>query len=112
MLIIALVGVGFFIEDFRDDLEKFEEGQKKPSIGLEEQAPVAEEGRANVAQEKAHDPIRMTFTNAGGWGLWSDPVHCPANHYVCGLAQRVEPPQGKGDDTSMNAVAFYCCRFQ
>ena len=113
MLIVALVGVGFFIEDFRDDLTSFEAEQTKPTIALEEQAPVPQKDQTTVAQrEVASDPIRKTFTNAGGWGEWSDPVHCPADHYVCGLAQRVESPQGKGDDTAMNAVAFYCCEFR
>lgn len=53
----------------------------------------------------------ITFSNSGRWGSWSDPQYCPQGHYVCGLRQRVEPPQGGrgSDDTAMNAVAFYCC---
>ena len=108
MLIVTLVGVGIFIADFQDDLTTFETGQVKPPIAQEEQAPV---DQMDPARETS-DPIRKTFTNAGGWGQWSDPVHCPANYYVCGMAQRVESSQGKGDDTAMNAVAFYCCAFR
>lgn len=33
---------------------------------------------------------------------------CPRGQYVCGLLQKVELPID-GDDTAMNAVAFYCC---
>ena len=51
----------------------------------------------------------ITFSNSGQWGVWSDPVYCPPGQYVCGLRQKIEVRQGDGDDTAMNAVAFYCC---
>ena len=51
----------------------------------------------------------VTFANGGGWGNWSDPQFCDPGWYICGLEQRVEPRQGDGDDTAMNAIAFYCC---
>ena len=50
-----------------------------------------------------------TFTNAGRWGQWSDVVYCPPGEYVCGLQQKVESYQRRGDDTAMNAIGFYCC---
>ena len=59
-------------------------------------------------------PVRVWFGNAGGWGKWSPARYCSKDHYVCGLRQRVEPPQGGNygdDDTAMNAVEFYCCPF-
>ena len=43
------------------------------------------------------------------WGNWLDDKSCPANSYVCGVNARVEDPQGKGDDTSVNELEFYCC---
>ena len=52
---------------------------------------------------------RIIFSNSAGWGSWSEAKFCPPGHYVCGLAQSVEPYQKGGDDTAMNAVAFYCC---
>ena len=49
------------------------------------------------------------FANSGDWGRWSDPRFCPAGQYVCGMRQKVERDQGNGDDSAMNAIAFYCC---
>ena len=52
---------------------------------------------------------QISFSNSAPWGSWSDPVYCPEGQYVLyGLRQKVERSQGKGDDTGMNAVAFYC----
>lgn len=56
--------------------------------------------------------IEVQFNRAGDWGRWSEIRMCPAKTYVCGMRQKIEPPQGGGygdDDTAMNAVAFYCC---
>ena len=52
---------------------------------------------------------KITFTNEGEWGKWSDPVYCDLEQYVCGLQQKVEENLGGGDDSAMNAVAFFCC---
>lgn len=81
-------------------------------------SPRATEVPATAAQEPSapidfvsgrREPgTQMTFTNGGPWGRWSDPVFCPPDHYVCGLQQKVEAPID-GDDSAMNAVAFYCC---
>ena len=45
----------------------------------------------------------------GPFGVWSAPLYCPVNEYVCGIRQKLEGRQGNGDDTAMNAVRFYCC---
>ena len=50
----------------------------------------------------------VNIAGAGPWGTWYD-ASCPANHYVCGLGQKVEARQGRDDDTAMNAVRFKCC---
>jgi len=46
--------------------------------------------------------------NGGPWGGWSRAIYCPAGSYVGGYSMRVEPSQGGGDDTALNAVALYC----
>ena len=48
--------------------------------------------------------------NGSGWGTWSHWEVCPDNTAICGMRTRVEPNQGHGDDTSLNAVSFYCCQ--
>lgn len=48
------------------------------------------------------------------WGDWEGETFCPSNHYVCGIQQNVEPPQGGGvkeDDTAMNDIRIMCCQF-
>lgn len=52
---------------------------------------------------------RIVFDNGGRWGSWSAAKFCPDGEYVCGLQQKVEASIGRGDDTAMNAVGFFCC---
>lgn len=48
----------------------------------------------------------------GFWGDWTNPVYCPANHYVCGVKVRMEADLGKDrDDTALNSVELQCCPF-
>ncbi len=46
--------------------------------------------------------------NALPWGQWSNKFSCPVGSYVGGYSMRVEPPQGRGDDTALNAIALHC----
>jgi hypothetical protein len=51
---------------------------------------------------------RYKSGNGGSWGGWTLPVYCPPGSWAAGYTMRVEPPQGSGDDTALNAVALYC----
>ena len=79
-------------------------------------AEVAGDLNIRVAELERQWSVRRLPTEAknvkirgdGPWGTWYD-ASCPVNHYVCGLGQKVEPRQGRDDDTAMNAVRFKCC---
>lgn len=56
-----------------------------------------------------HDPVRIEVDGGARWGSWREASYCPPNYYVCGLSQRVEGRQVRGDDTALNSVALECC---
>ena len=41
----------------------------------------------------------------GYWGLWK---HCSEGHHVMGMRLKIEPSQGRGDDTALNAIRLTC----
>lgn len=62
-----------------------------------------------LAQNVRNDQVGMLEApNATPWGSWTRAVYCPPGSWAAGYTMRVEPPQGSGDDTALNAVALYC----
>ena len=128
-LAIALVAAGFYIGDLGRRIFTLEEevgGLRKVAMDLRTQVgslndqvsamerPVPVPVERTIPVETPTPSVgpppgtQINFSNSAPWGSWSDPVYCPEGQYVYGLRQKVEPQQGKGDDTAMNAVAFYC----
>ena len=97
------------VEGLRGSVEAVQKELAESKKRESEEEPPTGQSAATAAVIREPGPA-ITFSNSGGWGSWSDPQYCPQGHYVCGLRQRVERPQGRdGDDTAMNAVSFYCC---
>ena len=44
----------------------------------------------------------------GYWGDWSKWVHCPNGTVITGFWTKVEARQGRGDDSALQTVRFYC----
>ena len=42
------------------------------------------------------------------WGYWGAVKVCSPGHNVVGAQLRIEPKQGWGDDTALNAIRFTC----
>ena len=59
--------------------------------------------------DRQAEPVHVDVPGGTGWGRWYEESYCPRNHYVCGLSQRVEGAQGRGDDTSVNDLQMVCC---
>lgn len=68
----------------------------KNPVSLESTGPTA---RADVVSE--------ILVSSGNWGDWYTAT-CPIGQFATGYRLRVEPNQGSGDDTSLNAVQIEC----
>jgi hypothetical protein len=51
-----------------------------------------------------------TFKPFINWGEWGRKTVCPKGEYFISAQLKVEPRQGKGDDTAANAVRFVCTK--
>jgi hypothetical protein len=53
--------------------------------------------------------VEYAASNSGAWGSWGS-WRTYSNAAICGLRERIESPQGTGDDTALNDVEFIWCR--
>uniref|UniRef100_A0A8C1HJR0 Vitelline membrane outer layer protein 1-like n=1 Tax=Cyprinus carpio carpio TaxID=630221 RepID=A0A8C1HJR0_CYPCA len=60
----------------------------------------------NIIFQCSQGTLHGDGTNWGHWGTWSQTCEGKG---ICGLKTRIEVPQGRGDDTSLNDVIMYCC---
>lgn len=104
-----VVGLIDDLGSLKDDVSALKNAPANPAPFAPAETPQKASEAAESGTAMRLPGPQMSFTNGGPWGTWSDPVYCPQGQYVCGLQQKVEAGQGKGDDTAMNAVAFFCC---
>eukprot|EP00727_Mastigamoeba_balamuthi_P005622 m51a1_g168 putative cysteine proteinase rd19a-like (3682) ;mRNA; r:545786-559930 len=57
-------------------------------------------------------PLLGESNSKTSWGAWTQWYSCPIGYAVVGIRTRVEPSQGAGDDTSLNAVRLRCKRIR
>lgn len=50
----------------------------------------------------------ISVSNGHGFGKWGDEKTCPGVHPALGFRIKVEPNQGSGDDTALNAIELLC----
>ena len=102
VIVVSVVTAATYVGAFTERVDNIENWMEKDS----ERTQQALDAFMNAPRHSSI--IEMGFNNPTPWGTWSEPVYCPPGYYVCGMKQRVEAPID-GDDTAMNAVAFYCC---
>ena len=121
--VIAIAGVGFFIgslnskvhtnegeiDTLKAKVNALRQEWKQTGAKLIDPTQTEVKPSAGLSLSPAPKKRRVDFRNGGPWGKWSEGVFCEPGEYVCGMAQKVESNQKKGDDSAMNAVAFYCC---
>ncbi|XP_045182718.2 vitelline membrane outer layer protein 1-like [Mercenaria mercenaria] len=54
----------------------------------------------------------LTVPNGGPWGTWRTKEFCAAGSYAVGYNLKIEPPQGGGDDTGVNALVLRCATIE
>ena len=93
------------------DLGRCEGGFAAANVRFESNQVEGDDTAANDLKLKCKDDGKWKFgDNLGGWGEWKSLGDCPKDSVICGLQTRVQKYQKEDDDTSLNGVAFLCCR--
>lgn len=45
------------------------------------------------------------------WGDWLDSRRCPTGSFVCGIQQELDCDSAEENDTALNGVVFFCCKY-
>lgn len=110
-LLIAVAGGIFYIGGLNERVNALESKsiseEKEKEKAIDEIQKIMTDFK-NIDRTPGPDPLPVK--GGGPWGRWHEATYCPKNHYVCGLEQKVEDKQGKGDDTTLNQVALRCCK--
>ncbi|CAC5383593.1 Vitelline membrane outer layer protein 1,Vitelline membrane outer layer protein 1 homolog [Mytilus coruscus] len=52
----------------------------------------------------------LSVRNGGRRGTWSRPEFCARRYHASGFSLKIQPKQGSGDDTALNAIRLKCRR--